>query len=119
VRTLEGLPALAEAQFYMGLNYRMLRDHASAQRCLAEAWELGFRDPYALYALIEEDHALGDKAAGLRHFQAFATQFPDSPWLHVLYANAYFLKDRGGREEGISRSAADPQLPGVNFRLGT
>jgi len=120
VRTLEGLPALSEARFYMGLNYRILRDHASAQRCLAEAWELGFRDPYALYALIEEDHALGDKAAGLRHFQAFATQFPDSPWLHVLYANAYFLKDReeDARKEYLEALRKDPQLPGVNFRLG-
>ena len=104
----------------MGLDCRSLGDHKSAQKYLAEAWDLGLRDPYALYSLIEEDHALGDKAAGLHHFRLFLTDFPDSPWLHVLYANAYVQKenDAEARKEYQEALRLKPDLPAVNFRLG-
>jgi tetratricopeptide (TPR) repeat protein len=117
---LKTLPATAESRFYMGLASRGLGDHKGAQQYLSEAWESGVRDPYALYSLIEEDHAMGDKAAGLRHYQLLVTEFPDSAWLHVLYANAYAHKNqdadaRREYEEALRRNA---DLPGVNFRLG-
>lgn len=120
LKILEGLPASGESRFYMGLDYRSLVDHKSAQRYLAEAWDLGLRDPYALYSLIEEDHALGDKAAGLRHFQLFLSEFPGSPWLHVLYANAYVQKhnDTEARKEYQEALRLKSDLPAVNFRLG-
>src|SRR5689334_20295872 len=37
LRILERLPASGESRFYMGLDYRALGDHASAQKYLAEA----------------------------------------------------------------------------------
>ena len=120
LQILEALPPSGESRFYMGLDYRALGDHASAQKYLAEAQSLGFRDEYALYALIEEDHALKDKAAGLRHFELFLKEFPDSPWLHVLYANAYMQKDKTmeARKEYQEALRLRPDLPVVNFRLG-
>ncbi|MCC7156228.1 MAG: tetratricopeptide repeat protein [Bryobacterales bacterium] len=120
LRILEGLPASGESRFYMGLDWRSLGDHKSAQKYLGEAWDLGLRDPYALYSLIEEDHALGDKASGLRHFRWFLTAFPDSPWLHVLYADAYAQKDNDpeARKEYEEALRLKPDLPAVNFRLG-
>jgi tetratricopeptide (TPR) repeat protein len=120
LRILEALPASGESRFYMGLDCRSLGDHRSAQKHLAEARDLGLHDPYALYSLIEEDHKLGDKAAGLRHFQSFLAEFPASPWLHVLYANAYMQKheDAEARKEYQEALRLQPDLPAVNFRLG-
>jgi tetratricopeptide (TPR) repeat protein len=120
LKILQELPASGESRFYMGLDCRSLGEHKSAQNYLAEARDLGLRDPYALYSLIEEDHALGDKAAGLHHFQLFLTDFPDSPWLHVLYANAYAKKenDAEARKEYQEALRLKPDLPAVNFRLG-
>jgi tetratricopeptide (TPR) repeat protein len=120
VKILESLPASGESRFYMGLDYRSLGNHKSAQKYLSESRDLGLRDPYALYSLIEEDHALGDKTAGLPHFQLFLADFPASPWLHVLYANAYVLKnnDSEARKEYQEALRLNPDLPAVNFRLG-
>ena len=120
LKILEALPASGESRFYMGLDYRSLGDHKSAQKYLAEARDLGLRDPYALYSLIEEDHEIGDKAAGLQHFRLFLTDFPGSPWLHVLYANAYVQKhkDAEARKEYQAALRLKPDLPAVNFRLG-
>jgi len=120
LKVLETLPASGESRFYMGLDYRALQNHPLAQKYLTEARDLGFRDAYALYALIEEDHALRDKAGGLRHFELFMKEFPDSPWLHVLYANAYMQKDQSAeaRKEYQEALRMKPDLPVVNFRLG-
>jgi Tfp pilus assembly protein PilF len=120
LKVLESLPPSGESRFYMGLNCRSLGDHKSARKYFAESWDLQLRDPYALYSLIEEDHALGDKAAGLDHFRLFLTHFPDSPWLHVLYANAYVQKgnDAEARREYQEALRLNPDLPAVNFRLG-
>lgn len=120
LKILEALPASSESRFYMGMDCRSLGDHKCAQRYLEEAWDLGLRDPYALYSLIQEDHGLGDKPAGLRHFRYFLANFPDSPWLHVLYADAYVQKDNSAeaRKEYQEALRLKPDLPAVNFRLG-
>ena len=120
LKILEALPASGESRFYMGLDCRFLGDHKYAQKYLADARDLGLRDPYALYSLIEEDHALGDKAAGLRHFRLLLADFPDSPWIHVLYANAYVQKDNDSEAIKEYREALrlKPDLPAVNFKLG-
>lgn len=120
LEVLKGLPGSGEARLYMGLDSRALGDHKGAQRYLSEAWDLGVRDAYGLYSLIEEDHALGDKIAGLQHYRAFVGAFPESPWLHVLYANAYAQKNEEGeaRKEYESALRLQPDLPAVNFRLG-
>jgi tetratricopeptide (TPR) repeat protein len=120
LKILETLAPSGESRFYMGLDCRSMGDHKCAQKYLAESRDLGLRDPYALYSLIEEDHALSDKAAGLRHFRSFLTDFPDSPWLHVLYANAYVQKgsDTEARKEYQEALRLKQDLPAVNFRLG-
>lgn len=117
---LQPAPAGAEARFQLGLGYRAALDHAAAQRSFSEAWDMGYHDPYVLYSLIEEDQSLGDKTVGLRHFQLFLNEFPESPWLHVLYGNAHFLKDRDdeARKEYEEALRGNANLPGVNFRLG-
>jgi tetratricopeptide (TPR) repeat protein len=125
-RTADALQALqpltdsAEALFYSGLCYRTLGDHVRARQYLEGAWKKGFRDPYALYSLIEEDQAAGEKAAGLAHYETFVREFSDSPWLHALYANAYAAKENydEARREYREALQLDPNLPGVNFRLG-
>ncbi|MEO8129777.1 MAG: tetratricopeptide repeat protein, partial [Bryobacteraceae bacterium] len=120
LRILREVAVSGESRFYMGLNCRSLGDHKSAQKYLLEARDLGVRDAYALYSLIEEDHALRDKSAGLEHFKAFLADFPDSPWLHVLYANAHTQKnnDAEARKEYREALRLKPDLPAVNFRLG-
>lgn len=120
LKVLEALPASGESRLYVGLDYRALGNHAAAQKHLSAAWDLGLRDPYALYSLIEEDHALADKTAGLQHFKLFLAHFPGSPWLHVLYANAYLQKgnDVEARREYQEALRMKPDLPAVNFRLG-
>ena len=52
--------------------------------------------------------------------RTFAKNFPNSPWLHVLYANAYFLKNDDAQASAEYQEALrlNPALPGVNFRMG-
>jgi tetratricopeptide (TPR) repeat protein len=124
-RTRESLDALApldsaEAYFYTGLNYRRLNQHTEVQTNLLKAWDKGYRDPFLLYSLIEEDRAAGDKQAGLEHFQILLRDYPDSAWTHLVLGNAAFAleKDREARAEYAKALALNPKLPNLNFRIG-
>jgi tetratricopeptide (TPR) repeat protein len=120
LKVLLQLPPSAESLFYSGLDQRALGDHEAAQKSLSAAWDMGFQDPYTLYALIGEEHALGNKSSGMRHFQLFVDRFPESPWLHVLLGNAYQQKDQNdeARQEYLEALRRDPALPSVNFLVG-
>ncbi len=115
-----GTAPVAEERFRAALRDRASGNHEAARRGLQQAWEMGYRDAYVLYSLIEEDRALGDKPAGMRHFQLLTNQFPDSPWLHVLYADAYMAKDQqsDARKEYEEALRLSPILPTVAFRVG-
>ena len=112
--------ASAAEWFAKGMEYRRLGRHEQARQSLRQAWDLGYHDPLLLYALIEEDHALGDKEHGLADFQLMAHEYPNSAWLHVLLGNAAFEKekDQQARAEYQQALALDSKLPVVNFRLG-
>ena len=117
---LEKAPATAKNEFYLGMAHRALREHKQAQEALSKAFSLGFNDPYLLYVLIEQDHALGEKEAGLKDFRTLYERFPDSPWLHMLYGDAYMAKlDNANAEseyEQVVKLAAN--LPIVHYQLG-
>lgn len=124
-RIKESLDVLAsldspEAYFYTGLNYRRLIRHTEARSYLLKAWNAGLRDPFLLYSLIEEDHATGEKKAGIEHFQWMLQKYPESAWTHMVLGNAAFAleKDQEARLEYAKALAIDPRLPNVNYRLG-
>ena len=120
VRALAGLQSTARVEFYRGLGYRALRDDRAAQQSFSRAFEMGYEDPYVLYALIEQEHLLGDQEAGLQHFTAFSERFPDSPWLHVLLGNAYASRHdvTNAKTEYQQAEQGDPNLPSVHYALG-
>jgi tetratricopeptide (TPR) repeat protein len=120
VRALAGLQSTARVEFYRGLAYRALRHDRAAQQSFSRAFEMGYEDPYVLYALIEQEHLLGDQEAGLRHFTTFSERFPDSPWLHVLLGNAYASRHDVTNAETEYRQAEqrDPDLPSLHYALG-
>jgi tetratricopeptide (TPR) repeat protein len=120
VRALSGLQSTPRIEFYRGLAYRALRNDRAAQRSLSRAFEMGYADPYVLYALIEQEHVLGDQEAGLQHFKVFSERFPDSPWLHVLLGNAYASRQdvTSARTEYQEAEQRDPNLPSVHYALG-
>jgi tetratricopeptide (TPR) repeat protein len=89
---LKALPKSAQDQFYLGMAYRALREPKAAQQAYSAGFDLGYRDPYVLYVLMEQDHILRDKDAGLKHFQILSEQFPDSPWLHVVLGDAHMSR---------------------------
>jgi tetratricopeptide (TPR) repeat protein len=112
-------PATGESQFFRGTAYQVLEDHRAAQECFLDSWKRGNDDPYVLYSLVREDRAIGDKAAGLEHFQLMMTRFPDSVWVHVLVGDAYFkaAKDAEARQEYLAAVKLAPDLFEANFRL--
>jgi tetratricopeptide (TPR) repeat protein len=120
LETLRTLPPNAQSAFYRGLAQRILQDHADARDAFRSAWQLGYRDPYVLYSLVQEDYALGDKAGGLEDFQLLLQKFPDSAWVHQLLGDAYFSKDKNddARREYRQALAIKNDLLNVNFRLG-
>jgi tetratricopeptide (TPR) repeat protein len=120
VRALAGLQSTARVEFYRGLAYRALRDNRAAQQSLSRAFEMGYEDPYVLYALIEQEHVLGDQEAGLQHFTVFSERFPESPWLHVLLGNAYASRHdvTNAKTEYQQAEQRDPNLPSVHYALG-
>ncbi len=117
---LKKLPATAKGDFYLGMAYRALRNYSAAQQAFSNAFAMGYDDPYVLYVLIEQDKALGDKDAGLRHFRTFDEHFPHSPWLHVLLGDAYLSKEDYAQAEAEYRQALElsPNLPIVHFQVG-
>jgi tetratricopeptide (TPR) repeat protein len=117
---LEKVPREGRNAFYLGLAYRALRKHKEAQRALRQAFETGFEDPYVLYVLIEQDRAAGDKEVGLSDFRTFYERFPNSPWLHMLYGDAYMARndDLNAEPEYEQVLKLAPDLPTVNFHLG-
>lgn len=117
---LKAAPSNGKNQFYLGMTYRALRQHQDAQQAFLKAFELGFNDPYVLYARIEQDHALGDKEAGLSDFKTLYQHFPDSPWLHMLYGDAYMAKNDSANAQAEYQQVAKlaPNLPIVQYQLG-
>jgi tetratricopeptide (TPR) repeat protein len=120
LRAFTGLQSTARVEFYRGLAYRALRDDRAAQQSFSRAFEMGYEDPYVLYALIEQEHVLGDQEAGLHHFTVFSERFPDSPWLHLLLGNAYASRHDVTNAETEYRQAEqrDPDLPSLHYALG-
>ncbi len=122
----QALPVLAHLapagrnQFYLGMAYRALRDHRAAQQAFSQALAMGYPDPYVLYVLIEQDHALGDKEAGLRDVRIFNDRFPDTPWFHLLLGDAYAAKNVDPQAEDEYRQALKlrPDLPIAHYQLG-
>ena len=120
VDVLKKVPPKGKNQFYLGMAYRALRQHKEAQQALSQAFTTGFNDPYVLYALVDEDRAAGDKEAGLRDFRTFYENFPDSPWLHMLYGDAYMARNDDSNAEAEYEQVLNlaPALPVVHYRLG-
>ena len=118
--TLKIIPSSARSYFYLGMAYRALRDPQNARQALAKAFSLGYEDPYLLYVLIEQDREAGDKQAGLDDFRTLHEKFPDSPWLPMLYGDAYAARNDNADAEEQYRQAAqlDPALPVVPYHLG-
>jgi tetratricopeptide (TPR) repeat protein len=118
---LTHLPSTADGQFYLGMAYRALADHRAAQQAFSKALDLGYQDPYVLYALIEQDRDLHDKEAGLKDFQTLYKRFPDSAWVHVVLGDVYMSRyeDSNAESEYTKALAIDPKLPVIHFQLGS
>lgn len=112
-------PATGESQFFRGLAYQLLEDHRPARESFLDAWKRGNEDPYVLYSLMQEDRALGDKAAGVEHFKIMMARFPDSVWIHVLLGDAHFKmsEQADARREYMMAVKLMPDLFEANFRL--
>jgi tetratricopeptide (TPR) repeat protein len=121
VAVLKRAPPKGKNEFYLGMAYRALREPQKAQQALSQAFTTGFNDPYVLYALIEQDRALGDKEAGLRDFRTFYEHFPNSPWLHMLHGDAYMSRNVDSNAEAEYEQVLKlaPNLPVVHFQLGS
>lgn len=119
---LETLQRLQSGQsyFYKGIAYRQLRNTEKSRDNFVHSWDLGYRDPYVLYSIIEDDYDLGDKQNGLGYFQLLLKEYPNSAWEHLLMADAYFAKDnnRMARTEYLKALEMKPDLLEANFRLG-
>ncbi len=120
LKTLQQLKPSPTLYFYLGMAYRALQQHQQAQAAFGQAFSGGNRDPYVLYARIQEDRALGDKTAGLHDFQTLDASFPNSPWLHLLLGDAYRARHDNPNAEKEYRAAlsASPGMPIANYYLG-
>ena len=120
VSALLRLTRSATVEFYLGVAYDALQNHKAAQEAFSRAVDLGYEDSYVFYALIEQDHALHDKEAGIRDFETFDQRFPDSPWLHMLLGDAYMTRyaDSSAESEYQKALGKSPEIAGAHFRLG-
>ena len=116
---LDGV-ASPEASFYRGMSFRLLQDHKQARDSFSRSWNSGFKDPYVLYSLIQEEYALHEKQSGLEHFELLLKTYPDSAWVHLLLADAYFSKEQNDQAQAEYQKALaqKPDVLGANFRLG-
>ena len=114
------LPSDAQTAFELGMAYRALGDHSNARKELASAYAAGQKDPYILYALVQEDRALKDREGGLKDFATLEHDFPDSGWLHLLIGDAYADRHDPASATREYRAAltAQPSMPIVHFHLG-
>ena len=114
------LPYDAQTAFELGMAYRALGDHSNARKELASAYAAGQKDPYILYALVQEDRALKDREGGLKDFATLEHDFPDSGWLHLLIGDAYADRHDPASATREYRAAltAQPSMPIVHFHLG-
>jgi tetratricopeptide (TPR) repeat protein len=103
------------------MGYRAMGEHKAAQQAFSKALDLGYPDPYVIYALIEQDRDLHDKEAGLKDFQTLYKRFPDSAWVHVVLGDVYMSRyeDSNAESEYTKALAIDPKLPVVHFQLGS
>ena len=117
---LKQLPADAKTEFYIGMAHRRLGAHEAARQALMRAFESGYPDPYVLYVVIEQDRSLGDKKAGLEHFQIFDHRYPNSPFLHLLLGDAHLAQNQDSEAEREYREALkqNSTLPVVHSKLG-
>lgn len=118
--TLRTVAPSGRSFFYLGMTYRALRDPEHARAAFSNALEAGFDDPYLLYVLIEQDREAGEKQAGLDDFHTFYRKYPNSPWLHMLYGDAYSARHDNVEAEAEYKQAAqiEPHLPVVHYQLG-
>lgn len=116
---LDKAPVTGESQFFRGTSYQMLENHSAARDCFLDAWKRGHEDPYVLYALVRENMALKDKAAGLDAFQLLVNRFPTSAWVHVLLGDAHYEKkeQEQARNEYLEAVKQTPDLFEPNYRL--
>jgi tetratricopeptide (TPR) repeat protein len=118
--TLTTIAPSARTFFYLGMTYRALRDPQHAREAFSKALAAGYDDPYLLYVLIEQDREVGEKQAGLADFRTFYEKYPNSPWLHMLYGDAYSARNDNTQAEAEYKQAAqlDATLPIVHYQLG-
>jgi tetratricopeptide (TPR) repeat protein len=118
--TLKTVGPTARTLFYLGMSYRALRDPQHAREAFSKALATGYDDPYLLYVLIEQDREAGEKQAGLADFRTFYEKYPNSPWIHILYGDAYTAHNDNTHAEAEYKQAAqlDATLPIVHYQLG-
>jgi tetratricopeptide (TPR) repeat protein len=120
LEVLTKLPPDAQTAFELGMAYRALGDHSNARKELASAYAAGQKDPYLLYALIQEDRALGDREGGVKDFITLEHDFPDSAWVYLLMGDAYLDRHDAANAMAEYRAAvaAQPSMAVVHFNLG-
>jgi tetratricopeptide (TPR) repeat protein len=118
---LKGIQPSRQSEYYTGLACRNLGDHHGAQEALSRAWQLGYRDPFLLYALVEQDRLLKDNKRAAEDSRILREQFPNSPWPHMAAGDALNGRQLRGEAEAEYKEAQklDANLPFLNHRLGS
>ena len=121
ISSLQGLPPTAKGEFYLGLAYRNLKDRQNAQNALRQSSNLGYHDPFLLYALAEQDRFLKDNKDFTEDLESLRKEFPSSAWFHMAAADN--LKAQQKIEEAKAEydevQKINPNLPFLNHQLGS
>ncbi len=119
LQALSKTPLTGESQLFRGLASQLIENHRAARDCFFDAWKRGNEDPYVLYSLIREDRNIGDKTAGLDHFEIMLARFPNSAWIHILLGDASFQigREEDAKKEYLAAVQLAPDLFEPNFRL--